>query len=87
MQAILKEWHTNSFYHFKKDKIVKKLLSDSECITNIASNEYSKCMTSYLKQDTVFITCIVGEIINKKAIKRGVIAHLQKNGLVIGALS
>ncbi len=82
MQAVLKDWHTNSLYHFWKDSIAKKLLSESDCIINLASKEYSKCITSYLKQDMVFITCVFGEIKNEKVIEKGTYAKMARGEMV-----
>lgn len=78
MQAVLKNWHINSLYHFWKDRIAKKLLSENDCIINLASKEYSKCITPYLKQDTVFVTCVFGEIKNEKVIEKGTYAKMAR---------
>lgn len=82
MQAILKNWHTNSLYHFWKDNIAKKLLSKSDCIVNLASKEYSKCVSPYLKKDTVFVTCVFGEIKNEKVIEKGTYAKMARGEMV-----
>lgn len=82
MQAVLKNWHTSSLYHFWKESISKKLLSESDCIVNLASKEYSKCITPYLKQNTVFVTCAFGEIKNEKLIEKGTYAKMARGEMV-----
>lgn len=82
MQAVLKDWHTNSLYHFWKNSLAENLLSESDCIVNLASKEYSKCITPYLKQDTVFVTCVFGEIKDEKVIEKGTYAKMARGEMV-----
>ncbi|HHV12982.1 MAG TPA: peroxide stress protein YaaA [Clostridiales bacterium] len=82
MQAVFKSWHTNSLYQFWKDSLSKVLLSESDCIVNLASKEYSKCILPYLKQDTTLVTCVFGEIKNEKVIEKGTYAKIARGEMV-----
>ncbi len=82
MQAVLKNWHTNSLYHFWKDSLATKLLSENNCILNLASKEYSKCIIPYLKKDTAFVTCVFGEVQNEKVIEKGTYAKMARGEMV-----
>ncbi len=82
MQAVLKNWHTNSLYHFWKDSLAGRLLSGHDCVVNLASKEYSKCITPYLKKDTAFVTCVFGEIQNEKVIEKGTYAKMARGEMV-----
>lgn len=82
MQAVLKNWHTNSLYHFWKDSLATKLLSENNCILNLASKEYGKCIIPYLKKDTAFVTCVFGEVQNEKVIEKGTYAKMARGEMV-----
>ncbi|WMC93252.1 peroxide stress protein YaaA [Kineothrix sp. MB12-C1] len=82
MQAVLKNWHTNSLYHFWKDSLAMELLSENNCILNLASKEYSKCITPYLREDTMFVTCVFGEMRNGKVIEKGTYAKMARGEMV-----
>ena len=82
MQAILKNWHTNSLYDFWGESLARKLLSESDCIVNLASKEYSKCIVPYLKKDTTVVTCVFGEIKNGKVIEKGTYAKMARGEMV-----
>ena len=62
MQAKLKGKDFNSLYEFWHRKLADKLFSETKCIINLASKEYSKCITKYLNKNIKFITCTFGEL-------------------------
>ncbi|NLY45840.1 MAG: peroxide stress protein YaaA [Tissierella sp.] len=71
MQAKIKLGEYSSLYEFWKDKIAKELFSQSKCILNLASKEYSRCIPDYLKEDVRFVTCSFGEFNGEKLIEKG----------------
>lgn len=82
MQAKLNCNKRKSLYEFWSDKLADKLLEESNLILNLASVEYSKCISSYLREDTQFITCIFGEKINDKVIEKGTYAKMARGEMV-----
>ncbi|WP_308524821.1 peroxide stress protein YaaA [uncultured Tissierella sp.] len=82
MQAKLIDWHFNSLYQFWNDKLAKKLFSQSKCIVNLASKEYSKCIFNYLDEGMKFITCVFGELINGKVVEKGTFAKMARGEMV-----
>lgn len=82
MQAVLKNWNTKSLYQFWQDNLAKDLLSQSDCIVNLASKEYSKGISPYLKKGTKFITCAFVEEHNGKMMEKGTYAKMARGEMV-----
>lgn len=82
MQAKINYDKYNSLYDFWHDKIASFLLSDNNCIINLASKEYSRCITKYLMSDTKFITCVFGEKVNGKIVEKGTYAKMARGEMV-----
>ena len=61
MQAKLKIWDNRDVYAFWGDRLAKTLFSETDCILNLASKEYSVCVSKYLPDSMRFITCVFGE--------------------------
>lgn len=71
-----------SLYDFWKDTMAQSLLAEDSVILNLASKEYSKCISSYLTGDTVFITCVFGELINGRVVEKGTLAKMARGEMV-----
>lgn len=82
MQAVLKNCTIKSLYQFWQESLANELLSQSDCIVNLASKEYSRCITPYLKKDTKFITCAFVEEHNGKMIEKGTYAKMARGEMV-----
>lgn len=82
MQAKPKNWEYENMYEFWGDKIAKELFSQSNCIINLASMEYSRVVKKYLKDNVSFINCIFGELIEGRIIQKGTLAKMARGELV-----
>lgn len=82
MQAKLGSDVLNSLYDFWNGKLADKLFSESKCIVNLASKEYSKCISKYLSKETRFITCVFGELIGQKVVEKGTLAKMARGEMV-----
>lgn len=82
MQAKLKGDKLNSLYEFWNSKLADKLFSESGCILNLASKEYSKCISDYLNENIRFVTCVFGEMIGKKVIEKGTLVKMARGEMV-----
>ncbi|MBU5427005.1 peroxide stress protein YaaA [Tissierella pigra] len=82
MQAKPIDWHFNSLYEFWGHKLAKNLFSESQYIVNLASKEYSKCISNYLDENVKFITCVFGELINGKVVEKGTFAKMARGEMV-----
>ncbi|MHA7965430.1 peroxide stress protein YaaA [Paenibacillus sp. CAU 1782] len=82
MQARLSGQGFHSLYQFWGGKLADRLTSESSCILNLASKEYSKSITPYLDKETRFITCVFGQIIDGKVIEKGTQVKIARGEMV-----
>ncbi|WP_353893064.1 peroxide stress protein YaaA [Proteinivorax hydrogeniformans] len=82
MQAKLKGEDLNSLYDYWNSKLADQLFSETNCIVNLASKEYSKCISTYLTDDVRFVTCVFGEMVGEKVKEKGVYAKMARGEMV-----
>ena len=82
MQAKLLDWEHKTLYEFWNDQIAKNIFSDTQCIINLASKEYSKCISKYLTEDIQLIDCVFGELIDEKLVEKGTFAKMARGEMV-----
>ncbi len=82
MQSKLVDWKYKTLYEFWDDKIAKKIFSESDCIINLASKEYSKTISKYLEDNISFISCTFGELLDGKVIQKGTLAKMARGEMV-----
>lgn len=58
------------------------LFEEDPFILNLASKEYSKCISRYLRQDIRFITCVFAELISDKVVEKGTLAKMARGEMV-----
>ncbi len=82
MQAKLPVKEANTLYDYWNTKLAAQLFSESRLILNLASVEYSKCISRYLEKDIHFVTCIFGERIKDKVVEKGTHAKMARGEMV-----
>jgi len=82
MKSKLGGENIDSLYNFWYDKLSNELLSESNTILNLASKEYSDSISKYLKKNTIYITCVFGEIIDGKVKEKGTLAKMARGDMV-----
>lgn len=82
MQAKLAMDGTKDLYAFWGDSIAKHLFAETDCIINLASKEYSLCVSKYLPETVRFITCVFGEMKDGKIIEKGTICKMARGEMV-----
>ena len=82
MQAKLEGPKFKNLYEFWGNRLAKQLFSESKCIINLASKEYSKCIEPYLNKNIRFITCIFGEWKDGKVIEKGTQVKIARGEMV-----
>lgn len=82
MQSRLLDWKYKSLYEFWEDKIAESIFSEGDCIVNLASKEYSKCISTYLPGNIKYINCIFGQLIDEKIIEKGTLAKMARGEMV-----
>lgn len=69
-------------YEFWGSLLYEKLKEETNCILNLASKEYAKCVEAYLEPDMRMVTCIFGELKNGKIIQKGTRAKMARGEMV-----
>lgn len=82
MQAKLQFGEFDSLYDFWGKKLADEILSQSSCIINLASKEYSRCISEYIDSSIRFISCIFGEMKGKKVIEKGTQVKMARGEMV-----
>ena len=82
MQAKLRVGERKDLYAYWGDSLAKKLFSETDCIVNLASREYSVCVSKYLPANVRFITCVFGEEKNGKVIEKGSMCKMARGEMV-----
>ena len=76
-----KEFQKN-LYEFWDVKLANHLASETDCIVNLASKEYSKVISRHLVEDVKFVTCVFGEMVGEKVVEKGTLAKMARGEMV-----
>ena len=82
MQAKLKVDGKKDLYEFWGDSLAKELFSQPDCVINLASKEYSICISRYLREPISMITCVFGEKKGEKIIEKGTLCKMARGEMV-----
>lgn len=82
MQAKLNVGKFRDLYGYWGDSLAKTLAEETTCIINLASKEYSICISKYLPATVRFITCVFGEKQNGKVIEKGTMCKMARGEMV-----
>jgi len=82
MQAKLGVGEAKDLYGYWGQKLAESLCSETDCIVNLASKEYSICISKYLPAHVRFITCIFGEEKGGKVIEKGTMCKMARGEMV-----
>lgn len=82
MQAKLKAGESRDLYQYWGAAIAKQLFGETDCIINLASKEYSRCVSGYLPSGVRFITCVFGEEKDGKVIEKGTMCKMARGEMV-----
>ena len=82
LQAKLRVGECKDLYAYWGDSLAKALLEETDCIVNLASKEYSVCISKYLPADVRFITCVFGEEKDGKVIEKGTMCKMARGEMV-----
>lgn len=77
--------HVDSYknlYDFWGKRLADNLFEETDVIINLASKEYSKCVSAYLTPEITFITCVFGEYVNGKVVEKGTYAKMARGEMV-----
>ena len=82
MQAKLKTAKSKDLYSFWSNRLAERIFSETDCIVNLASKEYSICISQYLPDHVRFITCVFGEEKDGKVIEKGTMCKMARGEMV-----
>ena len=82
MQAKLKIGACKDLYAYWGDRLAQTICAESNCILNLASREYSICVSKYLPDTARFITCVFGEENDGKVIEKGTMCKMARGEMV-----
>lgn len=82
MQAKLKMGEAKDLYNFWGSSIAENLFAESSCILNLASQEYSRCVSAHLTDGVQFVTCLFCERKNGKLIENGTLCKMARGEMV-----
>lgn len=82
MQAKLGNENLNSLYQFWGNQLAEALFEEDTFILNLASKEYSKCISRHLRPEVTFLTCVFGERIHGKVVEKGTFAKMARGQMV-----
>ena len=82
MQAKLKIAGQKDLYSYWGNSIAEHLLAETDCIINLASKEYSVCVSKYLPSSVRFVTCVFGEEKDGKVIEKGTMCKMARGEMV-----
>ncbi len=82
MQAKLQIEDKKDLYAYWGDAIAEQLFAETDCILNLASKEYSVCVSKYLPESIRMITCVFGEKVNGKIAEKGTMCKMARGEMV-----
>ncbi len=82
MQALICMENYRNLYDYWGNKIYREIRREGEVILNLASKEYSKCITPYLSQGDQFLTCRFGEWKEGKIVEKGTQVKMARGEMV-----
>ena len=82
MQAKLSVCDAKDLYSYWGNKLALHLFQETDCIVNLASKEYSQCVSKYLTKDIQFITCTLGQLKDGKILEKGTMCKMARGEMV-----
>ena len=82
MQARLTVGEARDLYGFWGDTLAGSLFDETDCIVNLASREYSRCVTRYRRPGIRVLTCVFGEEQEGRIVERGTACKMARGEMV-----
>ena len=82
MQARLTVGEARDLYGFWGDTLAGSLFDETDCIVNLASREYSRCVTRYRRPGIRVLTCVFGEEQEGRIVERGTVCKMARGEMV-----
>ena len=82
MQAKLTVREAKDLYAYWNNSLAEYIFAETDCVINLASKEYSVCVSKYLRPGIRFITCVFGEEKDGKIIEKGTMCKMARGEMV-----
>jgi cytoplasmic iron level regulating protein YaaA (DUF328/UPF0246 family) len=82
MGAKLATGQGKDLYEYWGAKIAEELFRETDCVVNLASQEYSRCVSPYVPENARFLTCVFGEEKGGKIIEKGTLCKMARGEMV-----
>ena len=82
MQARLKTPEGKDLYEFWGDTLAAEVFGETDCVVNLASREYSQCLSRYVPSGARFIICVFGERKDGKIVEKGTMCKMARGEMV-----
>lgn len=82
MQAKLPVGQAKDIYQYWGGSIAERLCAGTDCIFNLASKEYSRCVARFVPEGVRFITCVFGEWKNGKVVEKSTMSKMLRGEMV-----
>ncbi len=82
MGAKLTVGGAKDLYDFWGDRLANALAAETDCIINLASREYSQCISRHLPEGVRLLTCVFGEWKGSKLIEKGTMCKMARGEIV-----
>ena len=82
MQSKLRVGETRDLYGFWEDLLACSLYRETDCVINLASKEYSRCVDPFIPKGKRFITCGFTERKNGKLVEKGTLCKMARGEMV-----
>ena len=82
MQAKLSVDGAKDLYGFWGSALAEALWKEGDVVINLASKEYSQCISRHIPEDKLFLTCTFGERNGDKIVEKGTMCKMARGEMV-----
>lgn len=82
MQARLAVDGARDLYAFWGDGPAREVQAQTDCVLDLASKEYSRCVSRHLRPGVRFITCVFGEEQDGRVVEKGTLCKMARGAMV-----
>ncbi len=82
MQAKLSSCKAKDLYEYWGADIAGNIFSETDCVLNLASREYSICVSQHIPAEARWVTCVFGERKNGRIIEKGAQCKMARGEMV-----
>ena len=82
MQAKLNICDAKDLYGYWNSLIAENIFRETDCVINLASREYSLCVSRYQEPGSQIITCVFGEEKDGKIVEKGTLCKMARGEMV-----